>query len=227
MRIRLLIPAAGMGRRLGMDKPKALAPLGGKSLLFTTLQRLLPLQSDAPAIVVFAPGHRLEFEKALETFPAPVVWVEGGEERQDSVCRGLSRVAADSELVAIHDAARPFASLADIYAALEAAKLHGAATLALPVTDTILRGDCEDFLQDTPDRACLWACQTPQVFQAKIIHAAYAWATKNKVVCTDDATLVKRAGFAVKLIRGTASNFKITTANDLLFANFLLERDLL
>lgn len=226
MNIRLLIPAAGMGRRLGKNHPKALTSLHGKPLLLATLRRFLPVRPTAPVLVLFSPGYAEAFEKAVASFPVPVHLVEGGKERQESVKKGLDFLGRDADMVMIHDAARPFVSKDDISAVLREAERHGAATLALPVTDTILEDDSIGFLQGTPDRSRLWACQTPQVFRAEILLAAYAWAAENKVFCTDDATLVNKAGHAVRLVKGSASNFKITTPNDLLYANFLLENDL-
>jgi len=223
MKTHLLIPAAGMGRRLGKDLPKALVPLRGEAMLLATLKRFAFPWIAMPVIVLFPRGHEAEFRKVLASYPIPVELVEGGGERQDSVMRGLRFIKGEANLVAIHDAARPFVSPEDISAVVEAAERHGAATLAMPVADTILMNDGGGFLHNTPDRSLLWACQTPQVFQIDVIRAAYGWAGENGTLCTDDATLVYRSGHAVKLVRDSASNFKITTGSDLQYADYLME----
>jgi len=226
MKIQLLIPAAGMGRRLGYDRPKALVPLGGNPLILTTLTRLRPIASDAPVVVVVPPGHEQAFHTALGPYSGPVTIVHGGEERRDSVARGLAALDADTEIVVIHDAARPFPPVESVHAAIEAASAMGAATVALPVSDTILLEDGNGFLKDTPDRASVWACQTPQVFRVSVIREAYGKQVDGAASCTDDATLVRLAGLPVKLVTGHALNFKITNPWDLMFAEYLLERGL-
>ena len=125
MKIQLLIPAAGMGRRLGYDRPKALVPLGGNPLILTTLTRLRPIASDAPVVVVVPPGHEQAFHTALGPYSGPVTIVHGGEERRDSVARGLVALDADTEIVVIHDAARPFPPVESVHAVIEAASAMG------------------------------------------------------------------------------------------------------
>ncbi len=223
MKQRLLIPAAGMGRRLGKDLPKALVPLRGEPMLLVTLRRFLFLPINEPVIIIFPPGYEMVFKEMLTSFPVPVALVEGGGERQDSVQRGLRLVGKESGIVIIHDAARPFVSQQEISSVIRGAEQYDAATLAIPTTDTILEEDGLSFLQHTPDRSRLWCCQTPQVFKTQVICGAYNWAEENKVICTDDATLVHKSGHVVQLVRGKASNFKITTSDDLMYADFLLE----
>ncbi len=224
MKAQLLIAAAGMGRRLGLQGPKALARLGGKSLVAATLERLLPLNLTPPTLVLFPKGYGAAFREHLETLPAQTLLVEGGEERQDSVRRGLDALNNDTEIVVIHDAARPFAPIEAIAEAMEAAHRVGAATLASPAVDTILMDDGGGMLASTPDRSRLWACQTPQVFQTAIIRQAYALAQLQGLRCTDDATLAKAAGTPVALVDGGPMNFKITTRLDLDFANYLWDK---
>jgi len=133
----------------------------------------------------------------------------------------------DTEIVAIHDAARPFPTALSISTAIEAAHHYGAATLATPAIDTILVDDGRGFLGVTPDRTLLWACQTPQVFQVDVIRRAYEDEKNKDVPCTDDATLAQRIGCQVKLVDGGAMNFKITTKRELAFARYLLEQSLI
>ena len=228
MRAQLLIPAAGLGRRLGREEPKALVPVAGVPLLVRTLQRFEPAGLAVRPVIAAPPGWEARFEALIsEHLPhcRPQV-VTGGTERQDSVRLGLNAVSPEAELVAIHDAARPFIEPTTVIAVLDAAQEHGAATVAVPVVDTILVGDERGFLDATPERAHLWACQTPQVFRRGVIHDAHARASRDGLTFTDDATLVRHFGHPVKLVEGTASNRKITTPEDIAYAEFLLREHL-
>lgn len=226
MKTQLVIPAAGMGRRLGLDMPKALAPLAGKPLIAVTLERLLAVGFDAPVLIAVPDGCEARFQEALAGLGAAVLFVAGGAERQQSVRGALDALDADTALVAIHDAARPFVPVAAAQAAIAAAREHGGATLAARTADTILVDNGAGFLEATPDRGHTWACQTPQVFQVDIIRRAHALASDQGLSFTDDATLARHAGCPVKLVDGGRGNYKITTMDDFLFATYLLERDL-
>lgn len=220
MKAQLLLPAAGLGTRLGCAGPKALVPLGGTALVARTLARLAPLGLLEGAIVVVTPGDRDAFTRALdEAFPGarPRI-VEGGAERQDSVANGLDALDPDTGVVVIHDAARPFVPLDAVRASIAAAMDCGAATVAIPSIDTILQADADGYLEQTPERRLLWACQTPQTFRVGVIRTAYARARAEGFLGTDDATLVRRAGGRVLLVPGAPLNFKITTPDDLRLA---------
>jgi 2-C-methyl-D-erythritol 4-phosphate cytidylyltransferase len=220
VKAQLLLPAAGLGTRLGCDGPKALVPLEGVPLVVRTLARLAPLGLLESAVVLVTPGDRAPFLHALaEGFPGvPLRVVDGGAERQDSVANGLAALDADTDIVVIHDAARPFVPLEAVRASIAAAAECGAATVAIPSIDTILEGDADGFLERTPDRRRLWACQTPQTFQVGVIRAAYAQARAEGFLGTDDATLVRRTGGRVRLVPGSPMNFKVTTPDDLRLA---------
>jgi 2-C-methyl-D-erythritol 4-phosphate cytidylyltransferase len=222
----LIIPAAGLGQRLGMKTPKALVKVCGRSLITRTLDRLLAVDFADPLIVIVPAGYENAFRAALSDIPSAIQYIEGGAERRDSVARGLEALNPDTELVVIHDAARPFPAARSVCAAIEAASRHGAATLATPCADTILIEDGSGFLQMTPDRTKAWACQTPQVFHVDILRRAYEDPVNADFSGTDDATLVNRIGCPVKLIDGGAMNFKITTKRDLAFATYMLENSL-
>ncbi len=227
--VQLLIPAAGMGLRLGVDRPKALIELAGKPLLARTLSRFESLGLIDRAVIVGTPGHQDEFLQVLrEAFPGcRFTWCEGGAERQLSVLNGLSALSQETEIVVIHDAARPFVTAESVQASIDAARRFGAATVAVPSADTILVGDEDAFLVETPDRTALWACQTPQTFQVSVIRAAHAAARAENHMGTDDATLVRRMGGAVKLVMGSPLNFKVTTPGDLALARQVITGALL
>lgn len=223
-----MIPAAGMGARLGRSCPKALVDLAGKPLLARTLERFSGAGLLEGAVIIVPDEARRDFEEALSAhFPGNAfTLVAGGPERQDSVENGLRALGPDIEMVVIHDAARPFIGLESIRASLEAAAEYGAATVAIPSVDTVLVGDEGRFLTETPDRSRLWACQTPQTFRVEVIREAHAHARKHGFSGTDDATLVRWAGGRVKLVMGTPLNFKVTTPTDLELAAHVVERGL-
>jgi 2-C-methyl-D-erythritol 4-phosphate cytidylyltransferase len=224
----LLIPAAGMGTRLGWGGPKALVPLEGKPLLAHTLTRFEDAGLIESAVILVPPGSEKTFRDALiETFPnITFKIVSGGNERQDSVRLGLDALAKDTEVVLIHDAARPFVSIEAIRSSIDAAQDVGAATVAIPTIDTILHSEDGESLGDTPPRETMWACQTPQTFRLEVIRHAHAQAKENGYAGTDDATLVRQAGHPVKLVMGTPTNIKITTPSDFAFAETILREEL-
>ena len=228
MRVQLLVPAAGSGERLGETVPKALVRLGELPLIGLTLQRLLALECVAPPVVTAPKSHlpRFQAELAHHLPDLRPRLLAGGATRQESVALGLAALDASTEIVVIHDAARPFVPIAAVRASIEAAAEHGASTVAFPCIDTILIGDADAFLDSTPERRRMWACQTPQTFRVEVIREAHAHAARDGFVGTDDASLVRRMGKRVKLVQGSAWNLKITTPQDLALARLLLREGL-
>ena len=225
MNAQLLIAAGGMGTRLGCDGPKALVTLAGTPLLLHTLARFAPLGLLDSAVVVFPAGYEADFQRCLtQALPGHAfVLVEGGSERQVSVRNGLDRLDSRTEVVVIHDAARPFVPSRAISASCDAAQQTGAATVAVPCSDTILEADSEAYLKATPDRSRLWACQTPQSFRVEVIREAHEAAERGAYTETDDASLVRRTGKPVKLVMGAPLNFKVTTPDDFALAALVIE----
>lgn len=227
-RTQVIIPAAGSGTRLGCDGPKALVPLAGKPMLVRTLERFRDAGLLDGAILVASAAH-LDAMRACvaDFFPGYRFQVVlGGVERQDSVERGLDALDPATEIVAIHDAARPFVPVEGILASVRAAEAHGGATVAIPSIDTILQADAGGFLDVTPDRRLLWACQTPQTFRVEAIRAAYRAARAAGFLGTDDATVARRAGTRVQLVTGHTFNLKVTTPGDLAIAELLVREGL-
>ena len=224
----MLIPAAGMGERLGGLEPKALAPLGGKPMLLRTLERFHNAKLSGNIVIIIPPQHRQAFKNALAAVVPEVSFllVDGGAERQMSVANGLAALDSDTAIVVIHDAARPFVTAESIDASVAAAARFGAATVAVPAVDTVLVADDEQCLSHTPDRATLWVCQTPQSFQVKIIAEAHQKARRERFIGTDDATLVRRYGGTVRLVMGSPLNFKVTTPTDLVLAQYIVKEKL-
>lgn len=207
-----IIVAAGASRRMGFDKLSYRLPDGQ-----TVLEKSCAALAAHPAVaqlVLVAGANRETCERIAQRCPKPCVVVAGGETRADSVRHGLE--VASGELVAIHDAARPFVSQAVITAALQAAAQTGAAAPAVPVKDTIKVADADGRVQNTPDRATLYAVQTPQCFSRKLYLEALERVTGEKAhLVTDDCSLFELAGMPVTLTQGDYENYKITTKEDL------------
>jgi 2-C-methyl-D-erythritol 4-phosphate cytidylyltransferase len=148
--------------------------------------------------------------------------IPGGKERQDSVRAGIEALDGDAELVIIHDAVRPFITVGLIESCIRAAAEEGAATVGVPVKDTVKEVGPDGRILRTFDRSLLWLTQTPQVFRRDIIENAHRAAVRDGFRGTDDTSLVERLGIAVRMIRGDYGNIKITTPEDLFLAKALL-----
>jgi 2-C-methyl-D-erythritol 4-phosphate cytidylyltransferase len=224
-RVAVLIPAGGIGTRLGSRTPKQFLALGGGPVLVATV-RHFARHPAVDAIVVAAPAaHVSRARRALAGLGrrAAIAVVAGGHTRQESVWLALQAAPAEAPLVVVHDAVRPFISRALIDAVVAAARQGGAAICALPVAETVkrVRGD---EVETTVDRAGLWTVQTPQVFRADLLREAHDKARRDGVLGTDDAALVERLGHPVKVVRGLEGNLKITTVEDLRRARRLARR---
>jgi 2-C-methyl-D-erythritol 4-phosphate cytidylyltransferase len=215
-----IIVAAGSGVRLGSDVPKAFVKLAGRTMLFYSLVTVRQVSSQAHSIdevVITIPDG---FEKAARAEVAaaglgvPVKITPGGVERQDSVRIALELTSAESDLVIVHDAARPLATSAIFEACLVAAARAGGAIAAIPVSDTLKRV-ADGAIAATVARAGLWQAQTPQAFRRDVLIAAHQRALSEKVVATDDADLVERTGARVEVVEASTNNIKITTPSDL------------
>ena len=207
-----ILVAAGASRRMGFDKLSYRLPGG-----LTVLQASLRAFERHPRIkeIVLVAGANLEICRQLaETCSKPCKAMSGGATRAESVRAGLA--AATGDLVAIHDAARPFVSETVITAAIEAAEQSGAAAPAVPVKDTVKVADGSGRVVSTPDRSTLFAVQTPQCFRRELYHRALEVVTGEKAdLVTDDCSLFELAGLPVVLTPGEYANLKITTKEDL------------
>src|ERR1043166_9438946 len=210
MAVLVIIPAAGSGSRFGGELPKQFLPLAGTPILLRTIERFFTDERVAHVAVA---------ETLLQnvTQTDRVRFVAGGATRQESVIRSLEAAEGDFELVAVHDAVRPFFKSSTFHALLDAAAEHGAAFPAVPVTDTIhvARGGR---LVSTPERDQLVAAQTPQCFRIGILHDVLEKAKRDGASGTDEAGLAARYGYEVRVVPGDATNFKITRPEDLAYA---------
>jgi len=208
-----------------MGGRKTLLQLAGKPLLLHTLDRFLPFRERiCQTIIVAHPGDLRAIEEILGESAALAV-VPGGARRQDSVWAGLARLVPEAELVAIHDAVRPFVAPEAIAAALAAAEETGAAIVAAPMKPTVKRV-ADGRIVATLDRRDLWCAQTPQVFRRQLIFEAFQAATRDRFEATDDAQLVERLGRPVAIVPGSDLNIKLTTPEDLAVAEAILARHL-
>jgi 2-C-methyl-D-erythritol 4-phosphate cytidylyltransferase len=148
--------------------------------------------------------------------------VPGGDERQQSVYNGLMTLSADVRWVAVHDGVRPFVTESAVNACLSKAEQTGAAVLAVPVKDTIKVVGAAGQIESTPDRRSLWAIQTPQTFRVDWLLEAHERARRDGFIGTDDAALVERLGKPVHVVEGEYTNIKITTPEDLWWAETIL-----
>lgn len=223
MQVTAIVVAAGAGARMGGSVNKHLLPLAGRPIVVHTLEAFERC-SVIDTIVLVGGEERLDIYQSLvvEYGLAKVrAVVAGGESRQDSVSHGLAQ-AAEADIIAVHDGARPLVSQRVIVAVVEQAARHGAALVAVPAKDTIKASANGEFVSETLPRERLWQAQTPQAFRADILRRAQREAAG--FVGTDDAALVERLGLPVKIVLGDYSNIKITTADDLVMAERLLQQ---
>lgn len=230
--ISFVLPAGGAGRRLG-GRCKPFLEVAGRPLVLHTLERVRAVAGLAEVVVVLPAAACAELSArhgaALASAGVSRV-VPGGTSRQTSVARGLESLQEPCELVAVHDAVRPFASAALAERLAAAAREHGGALPVLPVTDTLKRGeelpDGSVRILGTRPREGLYAVQTPQIFRRDLLARAYAQAADLGASVTDDAALVEAAGGRVVGLPGEPWNLKITTPADPPLAAALLDAGL-
>lgn len=222
----VIIPAAGSGVRLGSDIPKPFIELSGKTILQRSIECFLGVEGVVYVVVATSLDNFETCNRIFEEFKQPDIsfnLVKGGAERQASILNAMNTLPDDIELVAIHDAVRPFASLESIEECFRAASELGAAIVGVPVKDTIKKIDANERIVETPDRSELWQAQTPQIFKKDIIREAYQFAVKENFLGTDDASLVERIGVDIKMVEGDRKNLKITYPIDLKIAELIIK----
>lgn len=221
----VIVPCAGFGKRMGQEIPKQFIAIQGKPIFIYTLEKLDSCPAVDDVVLVVSSDYENAIKKTITEWSIRKVSriVAGGKERQDSVCRGLQNLATDVGIVAIHDSVRPFVSVDKIQEVIESARDRGAAILAVPVKDTVKKAD-NRWVEETLDREKLWAIQTPQAFRREWIEAGYEKATQEGFIGTDDAMLVERLGHHVYIVGGEEKNIKITSPEDLLWAEQIIKR---
>jgi len=210
---------------VGGSRPKQFRPLGEMPLLANTLAVFQSSALIDEIVLIVPPGDEDVCRREIvDRYALSKVTriVPGGASRQESVAGGLRAVAPDVSLVLIHDAARPFVTADLIRRVLEAAASSGAAIAAIPVVDTLKRRSSPSAGAVTIERDGVWAAQTPQAFHRSLLVQAFAQAAADGFTGTDDASLVERLGHPIALVDGHPANLKITTAEDLEFAEDLI-----
>ncbi len=227
MRVAVIIPAAGTGRRMHQATPKQYLCLGGRPILAHTLEVFENLP-EINEITVVAQTKALEFcQNQIITpfgFKKVLRLVPGGKERQDSVYNAIKALQRqdDYDLIVVHDGVRPFVTPEEVRRVIGAALEHGAAILAMPANDTVKKVNRTGRIQKTLNRQDIWLAQTPQAFQAPIIWRAFVEAYGRDFYGTDEASLVEAIGIPVFAIPGSVYNIKVTTPEDLVLAEAIL-----
>jgi 2-C-methyl-D-erythritol 4-phosphate cytidylyltransferase len=219
-----IIVAAGDSRRMGFDK--LFAAIAGKPVIAHTI-RAFERANSVDGIVVVAREDRHDELKTMvrgENFKKVRSIIPGGKQRQDSVRAGLDHLEAVTRYVAVHDAARPLVTPEQIERVFAQCQIHGAASLAEPINDTLKRADADLVITGSVDRQGLYAMQTPQMFERALLDEAYRAVYAENILVTDEASAVERLGRKIALVLNDDFNFKITYPPDLPLAEFVLEQ---
>ncbi|AFW96556.1 2-C-methyl-D-erythritol 4-phosphate cytidylyltransferase [Dolichospermum sp. UHCC 0684] len=220
----LLIPAAGSGKRMGADRNKLLLQVRSKPLIAWTLLAAEAASSISWIGIVSQPPDWDDFKSIIADLKLKktIVFIPGGSTRQESVYNGLQALPTNAGQVLIHDGARCLAT-PELFNACSEAILHCSGLIAaVPVKDTIKVVDDNNIIKSTPERKQLWAAQTPQGFDVKLLKQCHAEGVRQGWEVTDDAALFEKCGIEVRIVPGEETNLKITTPQDLAIAEFIL-----
>ena len=221
----VVVPAAGSGARFGAGLPKQYQQLAGRPMIAHTLARLLAHPAIEGAMVAIA-ADDIHWAMLAMRLDKPLLACEGGADRADSVLaavRALPDSVADDALVLVHDAARPCVRRSDLDRLIDAAQNDPVgALLALPLRDTLKRGDAQARVLATEPREQLWRAQTPQAFRRGALTRALEQARADGVAITDDAMAMERLGLQPLLVEGSEDNIKVTVTADLALAERIL-----
>ncbi len=232
-RIAAILPAAGLGTRMGAETPKQFLELDGAPIAILSLRRIASCELVTDIIVATRADNVAQLSEriAQEKFQQKVQVVRGGDSRQDSVAHALEQVSNDTEIVLVHDAVRPFVTREQIARVIEEARKTRAAILGIPAMDTVKEVKRASLPEDvalitaTIPRERIVLAQTPQAFSAKLLKEAFARAQADGVTASDEAGLVERLGYDVHVVLGSERNIKITKPADMELARFYLERE--
>lgn len=219
-----IVLGAGNGTRMKSEKSKLLLEINGKAVIERSVNAFLNISDVDEVIVTVREQDIEEFSRILDD--DRISFVIGGATRQQSVKNAVDTID-DADLIIIHDGARPLVSEEDIDNTIRVAKDFGSAAVGVPVKDTIKVIDDDSVVIDTPNRATLFAVQTPQIFSFEQYKSALERATEDNKDFTDDCQLIEYAGGKVKMVAGSYDNIKITTPEDIPLAeNILKQRDM-
>ena len=221
-----VVPAAGLGTRMGGNTPKQYLTIGNLPLLVYSLQIFQELE-EIGEVILSVPAADREYcwRKIVQPFGLEKVTkvVAGGARRQDSVRNGLAAISDRPDGVLVHDGVRPFIDQVMVRKVIDCAGKTGAAVVAMPIHDTVKRVDPSGIIQETLKREELWQIQTPQVFRYDWLVEAHQQAQEHQWDVTDDAALIERMGYPVSVVEGSCFNIKVTKPDDLVFGKAILE----
>jgi len=231
--ITAILPAAGLGTRMGHETPKQFLELEGVPIVILSLRRIAacPLITNIIVATRAEEIERLDARVRQESFTQPVRVVKGGNSRQASVAEALRQVPEDTELVVVHDAVRPFVTVEQITRVIEEARRRKAAILGIPAMDTVKEVKRASLPEDvalitvTVPRERVVLAQTPQVFETRLLKEAFGAAEEDGVSASDEAGLVERMGHEVYVVHGSERNIKITKPADMELARFYLHSE--
>ncbi|WP_224086410.1 2-C-methyl-D-erythritol 4-phosphate cytidylyltransferase [Nostoc sp. MS1] len=220
----LLIPAAGVGKRMGSDRNKLLLKVRSQTILAWTLLSAQAADEITWIGIISQPIDWPDFKSILANLrlTKPVELIIGGSTRQESVYNGLQALPATAEQVLIHDGARCLVTPNLLNSCAQAIRQCSGLIAAVPVKDTIKVVEESGIIQSTPDRRNLWAAQTPQGFNVELLKQCHAEGVRQSWEVTDDAALFEKCGIEVRIVEGEETNLKITTPQDLAIAEFIL-----
>ncbi|WP_414573022.1 2-C-methyl-D-erythritol 4-phosphate cytidylyltransferase [Nostoc sp. CCY 9925] len=220
----LLIPAAGIGKRMGSNRNKLLLKVRSQPIIAWTLLAAQAASTITWIGIISQPTDWPDFNAIIADLKLtkPVELIPGGSTRQESVYNGLQALPPNAEQVLIHDGARCLVT-PDLFNCCAQAIGHCRGLIAaVPIKDTIKVVDQQGIIQSTPDRQKLWAAQTPQGFDVKLLKQCHAEGVRQGWEVTDDAALFEKCGIQVRIVEGEETNLKVTTPQDLAIAEFIL-----
>ncbi|MBP2628308.1 MAG: 2-C-methyl-D-erythritol 4-phosphate cytidylyltransferase [Firmicutes bacterium] len=220
-----IVLAAGQGKRMNSSLNKVFMLLADQPILLHSVLTFSACPEVDNLVVVAAHDEVIHVENMLNSLTGIKPWqvVLGGSERQYSIANALKILSQTTDIVLVHDGARPLVNTQCINNVIQAATVHQAAVVAVPVKDTIKTVNDSGTVTGTPERHTLWSIQTPQGFNANILRQAYEQAAQDGYLGTDDASLVERIGARVKIVDGSYENIKVTTPEDLIIAEALMK----
>ncbi len=223
MKIGIIIAAGGSSNRMTLTKNKLLIAIKDVPVIVRTIRQFLQLPYELEIVVVSHGDYIIEFKNTLQKYNLEYIAViSGGNTRRESVRNGIKSISLKTDVVVIHDGARPFVRSDDIIKCIKGAIKDGGACLGVKSKDTIKIVDEHQVIISTPNRENLYQIQTPQCFLYKIANEIHELGAKENIDVTDDAKLAEMAGYPVTIINGHYDNIKITTDEDLSFATWLL-----